>query len=73
MFLALITIFSSCSEETKEPPEAIPVHKDFIHVKGIGYVRKVVFEGHQYILMTDGHNRAGICHDENCPCKTNSN
>lgn len=34
----------------------------------IGFLSKVEFEGHTYIVRSDWH-RGGICHDENCKCK----
>ena len=37
----------------------------------VGTIRKFEFEGHTY-LIRDGNYRGGICHDENCKCKTDS-
>lgn len=34
----------------------------------IGYIRKIEFEGHTY-LVRDNYHTGGICHDENCKCK----
>ena len=34
-------------------------------------VDKVHFEGHTYLIINTVH-RGGICHDENCKCKTDS-
>ena len=36
-----------------------------------GCITKFEYEGHTYLLR-DAYNRGGICHDENCKCKTDS-
>ena len=37
----------------------------------VGTVIKFEFEGHTYLIRSIG-NQGGICHDENCKCKTDS-
>lgn len=36
----------------------------------IGEIVRVTIDGHDYLVRNDVH-RGGICHDENCQCKTN--
>lgn len=35
----------------------------------VGTISKFEFEGHTYLIRNIGH-QGGICHDENCKCKT---
>lgn len=35
----------------------------------VGRIKKFEFEGHTYLIRDFG-SRGGICHDENCKCKT---
>lgn len=36
-----------------------------------GEITKFEYEGHTY-LMRNAYQKGGICHDENCKCKTDS-
>lgn len=41
----------------------------------IGVIRKFEFEGHTYLIRNNScgySGYGGICHDENCKCKTDS-
>lgn len=41
----------------------------------VGTINKFEFEGHTYLIRTHGGvslGYGGICHDENCKCKTDS-
>lgn len=59
-----IVILSGCEEHFDEETVI-----DYTHE--IGKISRVEIEGHSYLVRHNGH-QGGICHDENCPCKTNS-
>lgn len=44
-----------------------------IYIEKTGRLHKIDFEGHRYIIMGNPNTyRGGICHDENCYCKTDT-
>ena len=63
LLIALLAIvLGGCDDVTTEKHKIDDV---------VGTVSKFEFEGHTY-LIRDCSNRGGICHDENCKCKTDS-
>lgn len=63
----------SCSEEKKDKgiQDATPMTTQDI----LNHITKVEIEGHTYLLFRDEYGyrgMVGLCHDENCHCKTDS-
>lgn len=57
--------FTSCGEfPTKEGK----VIESLSFVKGLGYVKYVEFDGHQYVKWSDAGYKGSMCHSPNCPC-----
>ena len=38
------------------------------NVKEVGYVKYVKFDGHQYVMWSNGGYKGSMCHSPNCPC-----
>lgn len=63
LLIALVAIvLGGCTDTTTEKQNI-----DYY----VGTIRKFEFEGHTYIIRSNC-NQGGICHDENCKCKTDS-
>lgn len=75
IFLFAILAFATTGcNNVKEPKTGA---FDVKHINGIGYVGKFEYEGHTYLVRSDVHTQGGngfgyggLCHDENCKCKT---
>lgn len=35
-----------------------------------GYMTYVEYDGHEYLIWSNGIYKGGICHSPKCPCKT---
>lgn len=53
-----------------EPPPTLPA-PDSTRIPGVGLLKKMLFEGHDYIIVEFSGNESGgaICHSESCFCK----
>lgn len=65
LLIALVAIIL-CGCETKDTTTERHYIDDIV-----GNIYKVEIEGHTYLIRSYG-NKGGICHDENCKCKTDS-
>lgn len=66
LLIFAINIFCGCTESQTYNPK---------HIGGVGTIEKFEFEGHTYLIRTSSGGYTGwggICHDENCKCKTDS-
>lgn len=57
--------FTSCGEIPTKNSKVIENHSI---VKGVGHVKYVEFDGHQYVMWDNGGYKGSICHSPNCPC-----
>lgn len=39
------------------------------HYTNVGYFTYVQYDGHEYLMWTNGGHQSGICHSPDCPCK----
>ena len=63
LLIALLAIvLGGCTDKTTE--------HHFVD-SNVGVIEKFEFEGHTY-LIRNGYYRSGLCHDENCKCKSDS-
>ena len=60
-----IICFTSCRELPTKDGKVIESH---FYVKGVGHVKYVEFDGHQYVMWHDDGYKGSICHSPNCPC-----
>lgn len=56
--------FTSCDVP---PTKDSKIIESSSFVKGVGNVKYVEFDGHQYVKWSDGY-KGSICHSPNCPC-----
>lgn len=55
-----------CSRNTD-----VLVHRGATLSTNVGYFTYVQYDGHEYLIWTNGGHRGGITHSPNCPCQNN--
>ena len=69
-FIILIAVivafcFTSCDTQPTRDGKVIESRS---YVKGVGHIKYVEFDGHQYVMWDDGGYKGSMCHSPNCNC-----
>lgn len=71
LLLTILSVFASCRRAATHEEDAKVLDKDTVEVLGGVRITKFLYEGHEYLLYTDGaykYSTAGFTHNPDCPC-----
>lgn len=65
LFLFCLAVISCCgclpTEQNIKSTEWVDTN--------VGYFKYVEYDGHEYLVFSNGGHGAGICHSPKCPCQ----
>ena len=68
IFGLVIAIVVVCFTSCEVPSKNSSVIESTSLVDGVGYVTYVEFDGHQYVIWSNGGHKGSMCHSPKCPC-----